>query len=318
MSAVVLCQYFIQNESGKLKGKKQIMNAFVLTKKVNSLKEVRVLDIKASFPLDHTQYHFRFQTKMFNMKVWVDTSKDTVAVPNIDGFVKIKLIKLPKGVADKKLHGPPSLPIHVEQPVFEKKQSKEAPSPNKNYLSPTKGKPIHHSNSQNNISDTSANINKYQNHKPLSQQQDDDEDLIADNNHIPAQNNHDEMDFNIDTDEIFNDHPVPRKDEARQHDSANLLDDFETLNMNNASQPANQPQEDFNLVTGLDDLDFGAGPKEEVKGTSQPQNIIQHVKDINDAEVKQQEDWQLAIKKHDHRIRNWKGIHQMNSIKILL
>lgn len=295
------------------------MNAFVLTKKVNSLKEVRVSDIKASFPLDHSQYHFRFQTKMFNMKVWVDTSKDTVAVPNIDGLIKIKLIKLPKGVADKKLHGPPSVPTRVEQPVFEKKQSKEAPSAHQSYLSPSKGKPIHHSNSQNNISDNPMNANKYQNHKPLSEQLDNDEDLIGKNtHHIPPQNNHDEMDFNIDTDEIFNDHPVPKQEEARQHDSSNLLDDFETLNMNNSSQPVSHPQEDFNLVTGLDDLDFSAGPKEEVKETVKPQNIIQHVQDINNAEAKQQEDWQIALKKHDHRIKIWKGIHQMNSIKILL
>ena len=51
MSTVVLCQYFIQNDEEKGKLKKQITNAYVLPMKFNSIKEVRVADVKKYFPL---------------------------------------------------------------------------------------------------------------------------------------------------------------------------------------------------------------------------------------------------------------------------
>lgn len=60
MSTVVLCQYFIQNDEEKGKLKKQIMNAYVLPMKFNSIKEVRVADVKKYFPLSVDEYHFRF------------------------------------------------------------------------------------------------------------------------------------------------------------------------------------------------------------------------------------------------------------------
>jgi hypothetical protein len=293
----------------------------VLTKKVHTLKEVRVADIKASFPFDHSQYHFRFQTKMSNMKVWIDTSKDAVAVPNIDGVVKIKLLKLPKGIADKYLAGPPPVKSHGGQPVLEKKQQK-APAPQREYLSPTKGKGIHHVNSQNNIADKHMEINKPLNHKPSLSHQDRGEDFMDNTDHYtPNDNSNDEMDFNIDTDELFGGPAAPKQTQNRQSDQDNLLGDFETNNINNAPQPDAQTEDIFDLAGGLGDLDFNASnePKEESKKSeSAPLDIRQHVKDINQAELQEREDWQKAFAKHDNRIKIWKGVQQPNSIKILL
>lgn len=59
MSSIILCQYFIQNEVESKKSKK-VFNAFVLNKKAN-LKDVKVSDVKESFPLNSSEYHFRFQ-----------------------------------------------------------------------------------------------------------------------------------------------------------------------------------------------------------------------------------------------------------------
>ena len=60
MSSIVLCQYFIQNENTGPQPTKIINNAFVLNKKAN-IKDVRVSDVKESFPLNPNEYHFRFQ-----------------------------------------------------------------------------------------------------------------------------------------------------------------------------------------------------------------------------------------------------------------
>ena len=95
MSAV-LCQYFIQNDSTH--GNSKVMNAYVLPKAYSSLREVTVEDVKKFFPMDHVKYHFRFLTKIKDMKVWVDTTRDSVAVPTIDGKIKIKLLRLPDHV----------------------------------------------------------------------------------------------------------------------------------------------------------------------------------------------------------------------------
>jgi hypothetical protein len=292
----------------------------VLTKKVHTLKEVRVADVKASFPFDHSQYHFRFQTKMSNMKVWIDTSKDTVAVPHIDGVVKIKLLKLPKGVADKYLAGPPPVKSNGGKPVLEKKQQK-ASAPQREYLSPTKGKGIHHVNSQNNIANNHMEINKPINNK-TSSHQDHGEDFMGNtDHHTPNYNSNDEMDFNIDTDELFGGNAAPKQTQYHQSDQDNLLGDFETNNMNSAPQPDAQTEDIFDLAGGLGDLDFNASnePKEESKKSeSAPLDIRQHVKDINQAEIQEREDWQKAFAKHDNRIKIWKGVQHPNSIKILL
>lgn len=118
MSTVVLCQYFVQNE--EIKTKRQILNAFVLPMKFNSIKEVRVADVKKHFPFNPSEYHFRFQTKMGAMKVWIDTSKDSVAVPHLDGAIRIKLLKLPSGVRVKEQKAVPQSAPKQASPVKEK------------------------------------------------------------------------------------------------------------------------------------------------------------------------------------------------------
>ena len=60
------------------------MNAFILP---IATSKVTVADIKKHFMGKDTVYHLRFQTKINNMKVWIDTTKDTSPVPLIDGHI---------------------------------------------------------------------------------------------------------------------------------------------------------------------------------------------------------------------------------------
>lgn len=318
MSQVVLCQYFIQNEDGVKRGKRDLYNAFVLPKKVNSLKEVRVGDIKGCFPFDPSEYHFRFQTKMANMKVWVDTSKDTVAVPNIDGIVKIKLLKFPKGVRGKK----PVIPSHVGERVQDFGQAKAPFEPaHQDNLSPSKGKPIHHSNSQNNLADKNIDLEEKNGHKPKSQMDhgdliggfEDEEDKVPDN----------EMNFNIDTDDLFGSKPDSKPNQKpTNYDHGDLLGDFDTTHDTGNSNPTQEPPSNFDLAGGLDDLgglDFNANPnKGEDKKDDGPISLSDHVSNIHKAGAKERDEWQLAYQKYDQKIKFWKGEPVMNSIKVLI
>ena len=317
MLQVVLCQYYIQNEVANLGSKKQLLNAFVIPKKVNNIKEVSVSDVKDAFPFDSHLYHFRFQTKMANMKVWVDTSKDSVAVPNIDGKIKMKLLKLPTGVKVKPPKIIPQTSENAADPVFTKATSEKQNFKNDEGLGPSKSKPMHHSNSYNNITD-SAGINepKQTDHKPMSQPGENDliGDLGDDSHHKGDING---MDFNINTDDIFGGGDSNKNPSG--HDDDNLLGDFDT---NNNSTPSHAPEPSSNVfdLGDLGGVDFNMGPSkvEESKGTGKPTSLIDHVTDIHNGAAKEQEEMQMAYKKFDHRIKMWKGEPSMHSIKILL
>jgi hypothetical protein len=80
---------------------------FILPKKYHSVQDVRVSEVIAAFPLSKTDkdhdYLIRFESVFYQNKrrvnIWVDigTSLD-VSVPNIDGMIRLKVLKLPKGV----------------------------------------------------------------------------------------------------------------------------------------------------------------------------------------------------------------------------
>lgn len=278
-------------------------------------------DVKAAFPFNVSQYHFRFQTKMGALKVWIDTSRDTVAVPNIDGVVKIKLLKLPQGVKPKQLAGPPTTSQSHQDPVFEKAKSD---LPHYDNFSPSKHKNIPHSNSHNNLSDAHKE-KRHSVHKLHSQKGHDDE-LIGGfdddevNGHHSQDNTYNDMDFNIDTDDIFGSHDnKPHHIPSEQPSKPDTLLDFETTHNVPHSQP---PKKDdtFDLAGGLGDLegfDFSAKP-EETKTPEKPISLIDHVSNIHKAGEKEKEEWAEAYKKYDHKIKIWKGMPVLHSVKILL
>ena len=247
MSKVVLCEYYIQNHDEKVKNKKRIMNAYVLPKAYNSIREVKVEDIKKYFPYDASKYHFRFQTRMGSMKVWVDTSKDSVSVPNIDEKIKIKLLELPKGVKPKKIK--PSVQINAKTNNDVKKPVVNDTHNDSNLLNPmAKKKSMPHSNSQNNVNINSGDIqmSHSQSHKPMSQ--DGFEDELIGNQGQDYRNDNDYMngmDFNLDTDDILgdtNNHPPSTQshnatDGSMYEFGSNLLGDFDTMNNQAPSEP---------------------------------------------------------------------------------
>lgn len=302
----------------------QVFNAFVLPKKVNTLREVRVSDIKAAFPFNVSQYHFRFQTKMGNMKVWIDTSRDTVAVPNIDGIIKIKLLELPHGVRPKQPLAAPEVKQPAKDPNFEKSRSSTNQAEE---FKPSNGKPIHHSSSYNNVSDAQKDKIMSNGHKNHSQQ-DHDEDLIGgfddDENHHSQEDQYKDLDFDLDTDDILggNDTGHTHPPSNQYSNEENLLGDFET---NNNIGSKKEPDNTFDLAGGLGDLgglDFSASnapSKEETKSApSKPQSLIDHVTEMHETGEKEKEAWAEAYKKHDHRIQMWKGVPHQHSVKILL
>lgn len=323
MSTVVLCQYFIQNEETKIKARKRIYNAFVLPKKYNSIKEVRVADIKHHFPFNSEEYHFRFQTKMGNMKLWVDTSKDTVAVPNIDGVIKIKILKFPKGVVAKP---PKPMPTSQSQKASESEPvpKHETHEDHVGNLSPGKHKHIPHSNSQNNIAKEPEDLRQDNNHKPMSYDGHD-EDLFGNGDHNGDHKNHEHMDFNINSDDIFgNDgsshpphHPHTPQEE---HNDGNLLGDFDTVHNTKEEKPKTQDN-DFNLAGDLHGLDLNFDPEEQKRkeeAKKPKETLSDHFNNINEADETHKREWQLAYQKYENRIKMWKGTQVQNSIKVLL
>ena len=81
-------------------------NMFILPKKYNSIQDVKLQDVINAFPLQSTskwEYHLRFESVVHsakrNVKVWLDLpSNIEVAVPSIEGKIRIKALKLPKGL----------------------------------------------------------------------------------------------------------------------------------------------------------------------------------------------------------------------------
>lgn len=331
MSKLILCQYFIQNEETKSKSKKQLNNAFVLNKKVSSVKEVRVADIKSSFPFNVDDYHFRFQTKINNVKVWVDTSKDTVAAPSFEGEIRIKLLKLPAGVRPKTVKAAPPSAEKVSDDIFGKPApAASEPVKHNDYMSPQKHKHIHHSNSQNNIADSHKSPSKKNGHKPMSHSGHED-DLIGgfdDEDHHSQNLNHHDMHFNLDSDDILGNIGTGGKQQSnpppRNPDHDNLLGDFDTHHSTPQTQPPKQDS-NFDLAAGLGDLgglDFSMDPnkanakKEEEKKA--PQSLIDHVAEVHSTSEKEKVEWHKAYQKYDHKLKLWKGAPVQNSVKVLV
>lgn len=278
MSTVVLCQYFIQNDEEKGKLKKQIMNAYVLPMKFNSIKEVRVADVKKYFPLSVDEYHFRFQTKIGAMKAWVDTSRDTVAVPNLDGAIKIKLLKLPNGVKPKELKQSSSAG-EVTEAKLNKSASRDVNDHYENPL-PQRQKHIPHSNSGININNPNLNVPHRSSGKTKSTGDFNDNPNVEEKKHS-ADN---DMDFNIDLDDILNseEQKVPHEEHYEEHyeephetpqqfsDNTNLLGEFDTHHpTNNQAPPVSKPKDEyFGDMGDLGDLggvDFSITNKKEEK-----------------------------------------------------
>lgn len=278
MSTVVLCQYFIQNDEEKGKLKKQIMNAYVLPMKFNSIKEVRVADVKKYFPLSVDEYHFRFQTKIGAMKAWVDTSRDTVAVPNLDGAIKIKLLKLPNGVKPKELKQS-SGAGEVTEAKLNKSASRDVNDHYENPL-PQRQKHIPHSNSGININNPNLNVPHRSSGKTKSTGDFNDNPNVEEKKHS-ADN---DMDFNIDLDDILNseEQKVPHEEHYEEHyeephetpqqfsDNTNLLGEFDTHHpTNNQAPPVSKPKDEyFGDMGDLGDLggvDFSITNKKEEK-----------------------------------------------------
>lgn len=278
MSTVVLCQYFIQNDEEKGKLKKQITNAYVLPMKFNSIKEVRVADVKKYFPLSVDEYHFRFQTKIGAMKAWVDTSRDTVAVPNLDGAIKIKLLKLPNGVKPKELKQS-SGAGEVTEAKLNKSASRDVNDHYENPL-PQRQKHIPHSNSGININNPNLNVPHRSSGKTKSTGDFNDNPNVEEKKHS-ADN---DMDFNIDLDDILNseEQKVPHEEHYEEHyeepqetpqqfsDNTNLLGEFDTHHpTNNQAPPVSKPKDEyFGDMGDLGDLggvDFSITNKKEEK-----------------------------------------------------
>lgn len=311
------------------------MNAFVLPKAYNNLKEVRVEDVKSSFPSDLSQYHFRFQTRMGNLKVWVDTSKDSVAVPTIDGKIRMKLLLLPKGVKHKTIKIVPQAAAKAPEPV---KVEPKDDYHDMNLLNPAgKKKSMPHSNSQNNIASPTIGMTHSQSHKPMSDNGYDD---MIDTNYV-GHNNRDDyingMDFNLDTDEILGGNISTQSQNATDgSDYANLLGDFDEnetapeIKINNAAPPKPKAKQasvpgfdlggEFGDLVGLDfNADISKKPQEEDK-KEDPKIVsgIDHVKAVHKAQEDDRDGWDKAYQKYDSKVKMWKGMQQMNSIKVLL
>jgi hypothetical protein len=86
---------------------------FILPKKYSSVSDVRVKEVLDNFPLTmqdkNHSYLLRFETVLQisaskKMTVWVDLPpQNDVAVPHNKGKIRIKALRLPKGVGVKKI-----------------------------------------------------------------------------------------------------------------------------------------------------------------------------------------------------------------------
>lgn len=243
------------------------------------------------------------------MKVWVDTSKDSVAVPSIDGQVRIKLLKLPSGVSLKKIKE------HVFTPEVPQ-QAKPEVNIEDSKIPDHKPEPMRHANSTNDIPQKQAEppIDIPTEVPPQANSnhggQDDFIDGFEDD--YPKANEDTGMDFNIDPSAAFGE-PQAEKDDT--------LLDFGT-GADPAPAPAPQPAAENNGfdLGGLGDLGDVNFAEEEKKEEPQygEDDIRTHVKTIHDEERKHEIEWEEARRKHEQRIEMWKGQQMLNSIKILL
>ena len=86
---------------------------YILPKKYFDIGDVRLKDVIASFPLSQidkeTKYVLRFQHLMQlssrkQKLVWLDVGKNQdVCVPNVQGKIRIKALRLPRGIQTKEI-----------------------------------------------------------------------------------------------------------------------------------------------------------------------------------------------------------------------
>lgn len=90
-------------QQGSTAGIDPYPNIFILPKKYRSINDVKLRDVIESFP-NQEQYYLRFEQMMIGpnrkpMRVWLDVkATDDIAVPNIEGKVRIKALKVPFGL----------------------------------------------------------------------------------------------------------------------------------------------------------------------------------------------------------------------------
>jgi hypothetical protein len=107
----VIVEYFIQNDTLPHKAETVPSNIYILPKKYRQVQDVSLKDIYDSFP-NCQNYHLRFENIIMlpNRKasrVWVDFHKSQdVSVPNIDGRIRVKALKMPSGV---QIRAPPQM-----------------------------------------------------------------------------------------------------------------------------------------------------------------------------------------------------------------
>lgn len=87
--AITNILYYIPQDNDDSK----ILNSFVIQK---STDEVRLSDIEEHFPVQG-KYHFRFQFKYRGVLVWLDLSNRQGKLPQIDGMVIVKALRLSWG-----------------------------------------------------------------------------------------------------------------------------------------------------------------------------------------------------------------------------
>lgn len=84
---------------------------FILPKKYNSLQDVKLSEVIGAFPLQDSaswEYHLRFESIVSagkrNVKVWLDLPNNIdVNAPSIDGKIRIKVLRMPKGLKKREL-----------------------------------------------------------------------------------------------------------------------------------------------------------------------------------------------------------------------
>jgi hypothetical protein len=111
----VLCEYFIQNDESESNPKKNpYPNIYILPKKYLSVADVRVRDIVESFTLNGPEngayrYLLRFESVMQvsqskRIPVWMDLDDQLdVQAPNVKGKIRVKALRLPKGIEPKEV-----------------------------------------------------------------------------------------------------------------------------------------------------------------------------------------------------------------------
>ena len=114
MAQPVVCEYIIQNDDNEMDQKiNPYPNIFILPKKYNAVSDVKLSDVIDAFPLNSTDssqnYILRFETQLQisqskRLTVWLDVDPHhDIAVPHSKGKIRIKALRLPKGINRKKV-----------------------------------------------------------------------------------------------------------------------------------------------------------------------------------------------------------------------